>query len=126
MTEPSYRWGGDATGLQIGVQLSTAQVRAGAHVDVIGAVHNGSDAPLAVAPGFSLVVQRGDALDEHTGGPRATAPLELAPQAVAQVVAWQLDAEQLREPGHYVLWIAYRPSTRDEVRSGQAHLEVHA
>jgi hypothetical protein len=125
MAEPSYRWGGDPQGLQIGVQIAPAQVRPGDVVDVKAAVHNGSPAPLTVESQFSLIVQRGDLLDEHTGGPRSSEPLEVAPGAILQVVAWQLDGEQLGTlPGPRVLWVAYRPSTTAELRSGQARLEV--
>jgi hypothetical protein len=125
MTESSYRWGGDPHGLQVGVQVAPAQVPPGGVVDVKAAVHNGSAAPLTVESRFSVIVQRGDLLDEHTGGPRSSEPIEVAPGAILQVVAWQLDGEQLGTlPGPRVLWVAYRPTAAAEVRSGQARLEV--
>ena len=124
-TDPSYRWGGDPKGLQVGVRIVPTQVRPGDSIDVRVAVHNGSPDAVTVESRFALFVQRGDTLDEHVGGPRSSEPFAVPAGAVLEIVAYQLDGEQLgATAGQRALWAVYRPSAGPELRSGHARLEV--
>ncbi len=123
MGAADQKWGDAQGGIQIGLQTDVGSVSAGQPVALIARVRNTASQRLVVEPRFGLVIRRGTAIQEESGGPRSGAPLVVEPGKVLDLAGWRL-TERISQAGEYACWVSYRPQGGAEIRSNVVTIHV--